>query len=127
MKNISDFEPLIKLAVSKLQDAVPSNYISYGQVAAVIESMNGNYYSGVCIDTACSMGMCAERNAIGTMLTEGEYQIRRLVCIKSDEIILPCGGMCREFLMQLHHSHNKIEILINRSGNIVTLSELLPA
>lgn len=35
-------------------------------------------YTGVCIDTACTLGMCAERNAIANMITNGESKIVKL-------------------------------------------------
>lgn len=35
-------------------------------------------YTGVCIDTACTLGMCAERNAIANMITNGEGKIVKL-------------------------------------------------
>ena len=41
-----------------------SKIIEAGGVAAAIESASGKIYVGVCIDTACTLGVCAERNAI---------------------------------------------------------------
>ena len=35
-----------------------------GSVGAAVLTDKGNIYTGICIDTACGMGMCAERNAI---------------------------------------------------------------
>ena len=58
-----------------------SDSIDAGGVAAAILSSKGNIYTGVCIDTACSIGMCAERNALSTMITNGESQIEKVVCI----------------------------------------------
>ena len=54
-----------------------SGYIEAGQVAAALMTKSGNIYTGICIDTACSLGMCAERNAIAHMLTCGESEIRK--------------------------------------------------
>lgn len=39
----------------------------------------GNIYTGVCIDTASTLGMCGERNAIANMITNGESQIAKVV------------------------------------------------
>ncbi len=47
-----------------------SNQICSGGVGAAVLSKNGNIYTGVCIDTDCSLGMCAERNAISSMITK---------------------------------------------------------
>ena len=52
-----------------------SPFIEAGGVAAAILTKSGNIYVGVCIDTASTLGMCAERNAIANMITNGESQI----------------------------------------------------
>lgn len=52
-----------------------SDQICSGGVGAAVVSKSGAIYTGVCIDTDCSLGMCAERNAISTMITNGEYEI----------------------------------------------------
>ena len=41
-----------------------SPFIDAGGVAAAILTEAGNIYAGVCIDTASSLGMCAERSAM---------------------------------------------------------------
>ena len=51
-----------------------SKMIEAGGVAAAIESTSGKIYVGVCVDTACTLGICAERNAIFHMITNGEMQ-----------------------------------------------------
>ncbi|MEB3363090.1 cytidine deaminase [Lactobacillus sp. R2/2] len=35
-----------------------------GGVAAAVMTESGNIYTGVCVDTACGLGVCAERNAL---------------------------------------------------------------
>jgi cytidine deaminase len=42
--------------------------------AAAVLSSSGKIYTGVCIDTCCTLGICAERNAIFNMLTNGEQE-----------------------------------------------------
>ena len=104
-----------------------SGMISAGGVGAAILTKNHNIYLGVCIDTSCSLGMCAERNAIANMITNGEEKIVKLVCIDSKEdVVFPCGA-CREYLMQLSKNSKNIEILKNiKSKEIVKLEELIP-
>ncbi len=41
-----------------------SEWMEAGGVAAAIETTAGNIYTGVCVDGACTLGICAERNAI---------------------------------------------------------------
>ena len=90
-----------------------NKFFSAGGVAAAILTKGGNIYTGVCIDTSCSLGMCAERNAISTMITNGEFEIDKVVCIGSEEnIMMPCGA-CMEYMMQLSDESENIEILKN--------------
>lgn len=78
-----------------------SPFIEAGSVAAAILTKSGNIYVGVCIDTASTLGMCAERNAIANMITNGESKIDKVVAVVSDgTVVSPCGA-CREYMMQL--------------------------
>lgn len=114
-------------AKSKLNPRVISPFIEAGGVAAAILTDKGNVYTGVCIDTACTLGMCAERNAIANMITNGESKIVKLVCVMEDGSVgAPCGA-CREYLMQLDVDSPSMEILKNFStGETITLGELIP-
>ena len=105
-----------------------SKIIEAGGVAAAIESVSGKIYVGVCIDTACTLGVCAERNAIFNMITNGEDAIRRVIAIGRDgKVMAPCGA-CREFMTQLMpESYRDIEIMLDyEAGKVVTLGELTP-
>ena len=104
-----------------------SKMISAGGVGAAILTKNHHIYTGVCIDTSCSLGMCAERNAIANMITNGEKEILKLVCIDSRGVVAsPCGA-CREYLMQLSKNSKDIEILIDeKTKEFVKLEELIP-
>ena len=119
------FKKLTKLAQSKLRPKESSGLISCGQVSAAIETESGNQYAGVCIDTPSSIGTCAERNAAGTMVTEGEFKITKLVALKGNNAVLPCG-VCREFLLQLHPENGEMEILQNLEGTTIKLKQLMP-
>ncbi len=48
-----------------------SDYVTCGEVAAAVLSGSGRIYTGVCIDTCSTLGICAERNAIFNMITNG--------------------------------------------------------
>lgn len=104
-----------------------SGMINAGGVGAAILTDNHRIYTGVCIDTASSLGMCAERNAIANMLTNGENKIIKLACIDSKgNIGFPCGA-CREYLMQINKDSKNIEILVNEeTKEIIKLEELIP-
>lgn len=105
-----------------------SKNMTAGEVSAAIESSSGKIYTGVCVDTACSLGVCAERNAMFNMITSGEYKIRRVLSIMPDgSTASPCGA-CREFMMQLMgNDYKDVEVMADYSNNkVVKLSELTP-
>ena len=106
---------------------VVSPFIEAGGVAAAILSKSGNIYVGVCIDTCSGLGMCAERNAVANMLTNGESEIEKLVAVMPDgKVGSPCGA-CREMLMQLSKNSGEIEILVDlETKETVKLKELVP-
>ena len=101
--------------------------IDAGAVCAALLTEKGNIYTGVCIDTACSLGMCAERNAIANMITNGESHIKRIAAVMPDgKAGMPCGA-CREFMMQLDECAGEIEILCDyETKGTVKLKALLP-
>ena len=106
---------------------VISPFIEAGSVGAAILTKSGNIYAGVCIDTASTLGMCAERNAIANMITNGESQIDKVVAVMPDgRVGAPCGA-CREYMMQLDENSADIEILMDfNARRTVTLGELIP-
>ena len=104
-----------------------SPFIEAGGVAAAILTKGGNIYVGVCIDTASTLGMCAERNAIANMITNGESRIEKVVAVMPDgRVGSPCGA-CREYMMQLDPNSGEIEILLDLDKrSAVKLRELIP-
>ncbi len=120
-------EMLLKEA-KKVQKTVEfSKHVKTTGVACALLTKDGNVCVGCNIETDCDLGMCAERAAIATMLTVGENEIVKLVCIGLDNTIwTPCGA-CREFLMQLSPNNKDMIILVDeKTEKTVTLSELLP-
>lgn len=105
-----------------------SEMLETGGVAAAVESESGAIYTGVCVDSACTLGICAERNAIFHMLTCGEDRIRRVVAVNWDGKAMPPCGACRELMTQLMpDSYRDIEILLDvEKSEIVRLGDLTP-
>ena len=91
-----------------------SEYVTCGEVAAAILSRSGKIYTGVCIDTCSTLGICAERNAIFNMITNGEQEIAKVIAVMSDGSTgAPCGA-CRELMVQLMPgSYKDIEIMLD--------------
>ena len=105
-----------------------SQYVEAGGVAAAVLSSSGKIYTGVCIDTCSTLGICAERNAIFNMITNGEDRISKVLCIMGDgKSGAPCGA-CRELMVQLMpKGYKDIEIMMNYENNrVMTLGELTP-
>ncbi len=105
-----------------------SDYVDAGGVAATILSSSEKIYVGVCVDTCATLGICAERNAIFNMITNGEQEIKKVLAIMPNgKTGVPCGA-CRELMVQLMpNSYQKIEILMDfEAEEVVTLGELTP-
>lgn len=126
MDNI--WNELYSAAMEVLNPRKLSRTVDAGGVSAAVESVSGKIYVGVCIDTACTLGICAERNAIFHMITNGENALRRVIAVnRSGKVIPPCGA-CREFMAQLMpDSYRSIEIMLDyENEKIVTLGSLTP-
>ena len=117
---------LIDGAISVLN---PRKISKYGAEAAgvgcALITDKGNIYKGVCIDTACSVGFCAEHAAIATMITAGETNIKTIVAVDWDKSILPPCGRCREFIYQIDDNNKNTHVIL-ANDKIIKLSELLP-
>lgn len=105
-----------------------SEYITAGEVSAAVLSGSGKIYTGVCIDTNSTLGICAERNAIFNMITNGENTITKVLALLPDGTSgAPCGA-CRELMVQLMpDSYKSIEIMLDyQNEKIITLGEITP-
>ena len=73
------FEELVKIANDTLNPRQLSDSSYADSVAAALVTESGSVFKGVCIDTPCSMGFCAEHAAIAAMVTAGETRIDKRV------------------------------------------------
>jgi cytidine deaminase len=119
------FDDLYERALSVLAPRRLSAHAEAGGVGAALLAGDGAVYLGVCVETACQMGFCAEHAAAAAMLTAGESRVRRMVAVNWDGRILPPCGRCREFVSQLDDGNLHAEVLVAR-GVVRTLQELLP-
>ena len=124
----SIWSELYNAAKAVQNDRKISEYVEAGGVAAAILSGAGRIYTGVCVDTCSTLGICAERNAIFNMLTNGEQRIEKVLAIMPDgRTGAPCGA-CRELMTQLMpEDYKSVEIMLDYdSGRVVTLGDLTP-
>ena len=118
-----EFTELYQAALEVLQPRRISPDVEAGGVAAALVTDQSNVYRGVCIDTSCSMGFCAEHAAIAAMLTAGENRVEKIVAVNWDKHILPPCGRCREFLLQLGNPETLVLVAENTA---VPVKDLLP-
>ena len=122
------WEEMLAAALKVQNGRQISRYVEAGGVAAAVLSASGKIYTGVCVDTCSTLGICAERNAIFNMITNGESKISRVLAVMSNgKTGAPCGA-CRELMVQLMPNDYKgIEIMLDyEKGRVITLGELTP-
>ena len=95
---------------------------------AVSKMPENKFRKDMFIDTCSTLGICAERNAIFNMITNGEQEIDKVLCILPDGSNgAPCGA-CRELMVQLMAgNYYDIEIMLDYStGKTIKLGEITP-
>ena len=122
------WEEMYRAARSVQNERRISDYVEAGCVAAAVLSAGGTIYTGVCIDTCSTLGICAERNAIFNMITNGEHEIEKVLAVMPDGRTGPPCGDCRELMVQLMpRSYRRIEIMLDyENRRTVSLGELTP-
>ena len=122
------WDRLYEAAKAVLNPRTISDYVTAGEVSAAVLSSSGKIYTGVCIDTCSTLGICAERNAVFNMITNGEQEISKVLCIPPVRGKgAPCGA-CRELMVQLMPEKYKgVEIMLDyENEKVITLGELTP-
>jgi cytidine deaminase len=115
--------------IEKARAIVSPKKIKHGFTASdcgcALVTDKGNIYLGVSVDTCSSMGFDAEQSAIASMITNGEYKIKKIVAVLEDGTILPPCGRCREFIYQIDNSNLDTEIIL-AVDRMLKLRDLLP-
>jgi len=126
---VSSTDELIAAAAAVLNPHHAGDRL-FGDVAAALDTEDGQRHLGVCIDTGSGTGFCAEHAAIAAMVTAGEYRIARIVAVWRDErgrlYVLPPCGRCREFIRQIDDHNIGTRVVLGRDRE-VPLASLLPA
>src|SRR5690242_5350009 len=103
---------LLEAARSVLAPRRLSQTVEVGGVGAALLTPSGNIYKGVCIDTASSLGFCAEHAAAGAMVTAGESRIVAMVAVERDGSVVPPCGRCRELVVQLDAANSETQVIL---------------
>lgn len=122
------WEELYRAAKSVLNPRKISDIVEAGGVAAAIESESGRIYTGVCVDSACTLGICAESNALFNMISNGESRFRRVIAVNRDGKAMPPCGACRELMSQIMpRDYKNVQIMLDfEKDRVVTLGKLTP-
>ena len=118
-------QALIAAAHALARPFAPSEDVRAGEVAAALVSASGRLYTGVCIDTASSLGFCAEHAAVAEMVKAHEAEVAMVVAVSSRGAVLPPCGRCRELLWQLHPGNAATQGVLG-PDRVRPLRELLP-
>jgi cytidine deaminase len=118
-------DELIAVARNLARPFTPSADCTSGEVAAALVTNAGNVYTGICVDTECGLGFCAEHSAIAEMLKAHECEIRMIVAVDHAGTILSPCGRCRELMWQVSSMNAETEILLGHDRR-VRLADLLP-
>lgn len=124
---MSPFDPA-RLTVAALAVAggfSPSAECEAGSVAAAVLCESGDVFTGICIDTRCSLGFCAEHAAVAEMLKHRQTRIVGLVAVRADGSVLAPCGRCRELVRQIDPANWNARVALP-DGSVVRLADLLP-
>ncbi len=121
-----NYEELIKLA----EEASKCAYVPYSKfpVGACVLAQSGKTYTGCNFENASyGLTICAERNAVGTAIANGERKIRAIAIFSPNmQNCTPCGA-CRQVLAEFKSDEGLDVITLCSEGiRVHTIEELLP-
>ncbi len=121
-----DYNVLMQKAIEVSKRA----YIPYSDfpVGACVLTVNDKMYTGCNFENA-SLGLtiCAERNAIGSAVADGEKCIKAIAIYSPKmDVCYPCGA-CRQVLHEFR-SEKGIDVVLKDNDKLIVykLEELLP-
>ena len=75
------------------------------------------------MDTDCSLGMCAERNALSTMITAGEFDIDMVIAVNKNGKVLRLAALAANLwgnsVMQTIY-----KVVVDNDGTLLCTSEI---
>jgi len=101
---------------------------SHFRVGAAVLGADGRVYAGCNVENSSfGLTICAERNAIFSMVAAGEREIREVLIIGDTEEFLPPCGACRQVIAEFAPPSVVVH-MCNRSGDSrdATAGELVP-
>lgn len=120
------YEDMIELALKASKNA----YVPYSKfpVGACVLTENGKVYTGCNFENSSfGLTICAERNAVGSAIADGERKIKAIAIVSPKMLnCTPCGA-CRQVLDEFK-SVDRLDVItkVENGIKIRPLSELLP-
>lgn len=121
------YEDLMEKAIEVSKNA----YVPYSKfpVGACLITETGKVYSGCNFENASfGLTICAERNAIGSAIADGEKNIKAIAIYSPNcNLCVPCGA-CRQVLHEFCKNDNELDVILKTEDGlqVFTLAHLLP-
>ena len=120
---------VIRSLLEKAEEARKKSYSPYSRypVGAALMAKDGTIYAGCNVENVSyGAALCAERNALGSAVADGQRDFTAIAIIGSpDDYTMPCG-ICRQVLAEF-----RVPLIIcGKSENdyrLYTLEEIFPA
>jgi cytidine deaminase len=97
-------------------------------VGSALRTESGKIYTGCNVENSSyGVTICAERNAIFKMVSEGEQKIESILVIGDTERFLPPCGACRQVIAEFSTENTRV-FMCNKNGEYreSTVGEILP-
>jgi cytidine deaminase len=99
------------------------------KVGACVLGESGEMYCGCNFENASyGLSICAERNAIGTAVVNGEKKIKAIAIYSPNmQNCTPCGA-CRQVILEFQSDNDGVVVLTESDGKLIehNIRELLP-
>ncbi len=121
------YEELMQKAV----EVSKNSYSPYSKfpVGACVLTETGKVYTGCNFENSSfGMTICAERNAIGSAIADGEKRIKAIAIYSPvQDNCAPCGA-CRQVIHEFCDNDENVDIILKdkETLRIITLASLLP-
>ncbi len=115
--------------IQKATNVRPQAYAPYSNfaVGAALITHDGEIFTGVNFENASfGLTICAERNAIGTMVTAAQKSIKALA-VATENGVSPCGA-CRQVMVEFAIDDYPIYIVNTTTGAVqeTSVQQMLP-
>ena len=130
MAKIELTDEKIKRKIDEAIEIMGKAYVPYSKfpVAAILIDENGKTYKGVNVENASyGLGLCAERNAITSAVTDGMKKIHYIVVVADTKgPVSPCGA-CRQVISEFSNKDTRI-IMSNKNYDykVWDVEEMIP-